>query len=248
MKTLSLILPAYNEERRLPRTFDLLKEAIAGRVFQGFELKEILVVDDGSKDQTQAVTQSHQKLIPALRCVRVDPNQGKGNAIHAGLRAATGEWCLIADADTATPWNQFTKLYQYCVTAKPSASIAIGSRDLPESDVRTKQSWLRENMGRTFNLLVRLITQLPFRDTQCGFKLIERSAIQKFLPDLEVKRFAWDVEFLMFARKYGLAMVEVPVTWEHQDASSVNKFKDSIEMLARVIQMRFRLLFLKKKA
>jgi dolichyl-phosphate beta-glucosyltransferase len=102
-------------------------------------------------------------------------------------------------------------------------------------------------MGKTFNFIVRLITRLPYRDTQCGFKLIERSAIQKFLPLLEVKRFAWDVEFLMFARSYSLPIVEVPVTWEHQDASRVNAVKDSIEMLTRVVQMRFRLLFLKKK-
>jgi dolichyl-phosphate beta-glucosyltransferase len=177
----------------------------------------------------------------------VEPNQGKGNAIHTGLRQATSEWCLVADADSATPWDQFKKLYQACVNARPSAQIAIASRDLPDSDVRTKQSWTREHMGKTFNFIVRLITRLPYRDTQCGFKLIERSAIQKFLPLLEVKRFAWDVEFLMFARSYSLPIVEVPVTWEHQDASRVNAVKDSIEMLTRVVQMRFRLLFLKKK-
>ena len=246
MKSLSLVLPAYNEEQRLPRTFHLLKEAIEAGIFRGFELKEILVIDDGSKDNTAKVTQDHQKIIPELKSIRIEPNQGKGNAIHTGLRQAVGDWCLVADADSATPWNQFKKLHLACGNQEPHAQIAIASRDLPESDVRTKQSWVREHMGKTFNFLVRLMTRLPYRDTQCGFKLIEMKSVSKFLPQLRVKRFAWDVEFLMIARNYSIPIVEVPVTWEHQDASRVNAIKDSIEMLARVVQLRFRLLFIKK--
>ena len=237
MQTLSLILPSYNEEKRLPRTFQLIDEAIQNGVFSGFDLKEILVVDDGSKDKTADVTKTHQSKQPLLKLVPVVPNQGKGNAIHVGLKTATSDWCLIADADSATPWNQFIKVK---ATTTP---VAIGSRDLPESEVRTKQSWVRENMGKTFNFLVRMITGLPYKDTQCGFKLIHKPSILTFLPQLRVKRFAWDVEFLMFARAHHLAITEVPIAWEHQDASRVNPIKDSIEMLLRVIQMRIRILF-----
>lgn len=247
MTSLSLILPAYNEEKRLPRTFQLIKTALETGIFQQADLQEILVIDDGSRDRTAEVVQAAQAELPQIRLVPVRPNQGKGNAIHTGLREARGDWLLIADADSATPWDQFLKLWQAVQTARTPAQIAIGSRDLPESEIRTSQSWVREHMGKTFNLIVRTITGLPFKDTQCGFKLIHRGSIQSFLARLEVKRFAWDVEFLMFARSQKLNVIEVPVAWEHQDESRVNPIKDSLEMLMRVIQMRVRIFFLRLK-
>jgi len=241
MQGLSIIIPAYNEATRLPRTFDLLTQAIDGGTFSAFSLTEILIVDDGSQDETVALSERDRQKNPILhslvRVIRVHPNQGKGNAIHEGLSQAQGPWCLVADADSATPWNEFLKLSQ----AASHASVSIGSRDLPESDVRTHQSWIREHMGKTFNLLVRFITGLPFKDTQCGFKLIHRPSALAFLPKLKVKRFAWDVEFLMFAKKFGLKTVEVPVIWEHQDDSHVHPVRDATEMLLRVIQLRLRL-------
>ena len=243
MESLSIILPAYNEALRLPRTFELIAEAKKNGVFSSINLVEVWVIDDGSQDETSKVAQYALALLPELKVRRVTPNEGKGNAIHEGLKQACGDWCLIADADSATPWNQFQKLLSAAKTAVPPAAIAIGSRDLPDSDIQTKQSWIRENMGKTFNLLVRLITGLPFKDTQCGFKLIRRSAIQSFLNQLQVKRFAWDVEFLMFAQAHQLKIMEVAVAWAHQDASRVNPIKDSSEMLFRVLQLRFRLLF-----
>jgi dolichyl-phosphate beta-glucosyltransferase len=246
MDTLSIIIPAYNEASRLPRTFELLSNAIEAGVFSSLKLVEILVVDDGSSDQTIAITKAEidkgHPLAFLLRVIAVSPNAGKGNAIHTGLLRTSADWCLVADADSATPWDQFTKLQ----IATHKVPIAIGSRDLPESDVRTRQSWIREHMGKTFNLFVRLITGLPFNDTQCGFKLIRHSAVVPFLAILRVKRFAWDVEFLMLAKEFGVAVKEVPVAWEHQDASHVDPIKDASEMLARVIQLRLRLLFCKK--
>jgi len=247
MQGLSIIIPAYNEATRLPRTFELLTQAIDGGVFSAFSLAEILIVDDGSRDETATRAETDRQKNPILnaliRVIRIRPNQGKGNAIHQGLSQAQGPWCLIADADSATPWDQFLKLNEAASAsqATPRTSIAIGSRDLPESDVRTRQSWVREHMGKTFNLLVRFITGLSFKDTQCGFKLIHRPSIQAFLPKLKVKRFAWDVEFLMFAKKFGLKTIEVPVSWEHQDDSHVHPVRDAAEMLMRVIQLRLRL-------
>ena len=242
MATLSLILPAFNEAKRLPRTLQLIKAAIDENVFKDFELTEIIIINDGSKDETLSICNQSAKTLKTLKTLDISPNQGKGNAIHTGLKAALGEWCLIADADSATPWDQFLKIKE------PKTPIAMGSRDLPESDVRTKQSWIREHMGKTFNLLVRLITGLPYRDTQCGFKLIHKPSILPFLNELQVKRFAWDVEFLMFARAYHLEIAEVPIAWEHQEESRVNAIKDSSEMLFRVIQMRIRIWLLKLKS
>jgi dolichyl-phosphate beta-glucosyltransferase len=249
MDSLSIILPSYNEETRLPRTFSLLDQAIAQGVFKGVKLEQIFVVDDGSRDHTARLVSSQSLIQPLVKLIEVKPNQGKGNAIHEGLRASTTSWCLVADADSATPWDQFLKLHRACTddSGNRVGEVAIGSRDLPESNVTQKQSWIRENMGRTFNVLVRLITGLPYRDTQCGFKLIYRPHLVPFLSKLEVKRFAWDVEFLMFAKKFGLRISEVPVNWEHQDASRVNAIKDSSEMLFRVIQLRWRLLFTSKE-
>lgn len=242
MDSLTLVLPCYNEASRLPRTISLIQEAIAQGVFSEVNLSKVWVIDDGSKDQTEAVALAARSTLPMLEVLRVEPNQGKGNAIHTGLQLAQTEWCLVADADSATPWNQFKKLY---AKSKPSGKltfpISMGSRDLPESDIQTEQSWTREHMGKTFNFLVRMITGLPYKDTQCGFKLIHIPTVKSFLPHLQVKRFAWDVEFLMFARAKNISIAEVPVSWAHQDASSVNPIKDSSEMLFRVIQMRLRI-------
>jgi dolichyl-phosphate beta-glucosyltransferase len=239
MDSLTIVIPAYNEETRLPRTFGLLKHAIHEGVFKKVHLREILVLNDGSKDLTQEVCEKFYPILDGLRCISINPNQGKGNAIHTGMKAAQGDWILIADADTATPWDQFEKLWERAHAEQ--SQIAMGSRDLPESQVRTKQSWVRENMGKIFNLIVRLITKLPYKDTQCGFKLIEKKRVSNFLNQLQTKRFAWDVEFLMFARKNKLKISEVPVTWEHQEASRVHPIRDASEMLIRVIEMRIRI-------
>ncbi len=243
MKTLSLVLPAYNEAARLPRTFELLRQARGAEVFSGMDLKEILIIDDGSRDATAAVSEKARESLPEVRVVRVSPNQGKGNAIHVGLREAQGEWCLIADADSATPWNQFIKLKNACLHGEDLlCEIAMGSRDLPESHRAVRQSSLRENLGRLFNLAVRLVTGLPFKDTQCGFKLLHRPSLIRFLPLLEVRRFAWDVELLLFAVKARLRIREIPVDWEHQEGSRISPLKDGIEMFLRVLQMRFRVI------
>jgi dolichyl-phosphate beta-glucosyltransferase len=243
MKTLSLVLPAYNEAARLPRTFELLQQAKVAQVFSGVNLIEILIIDDGSRDATAAVSEKARESLSEIRVVRVSPNQGKGNAIHVGLREAQGEWCLIADADSATPWNQFIKLKEACLRNEETVcEIAMGSRDLPESHRAVRQSSLRENLGRLFNLAVRLVTGLPFKDTQCGFKLLHRPSISRFLPLLEVRRFAWDVELLLFAAKARLRIKEIPVDWEHQEGSRISPLKDGVEMFLRVLQMRLRVI------
>lgn len=245
---MSILLPAYNEASRLPRTFELLMQAIHRGDFALVRLSEIWVIDDGSTDSTSHTVLQAQTKLPLLKLHRIEVNAGKGNAVHNGLRLAAGDWCLIADADSATPWQEFQKLFLKC---KPSLQlekcIAIGSRDLPESDIQNEQSMVREKMGKVFNLLVRVVTGLPFKDTQCGFKLVRRETVIPLLPRLQVKRFAWDVELLMLAHFNKVPVVEVPVRWAHQEASRVNPVTDSLEMLYRVIQMRIRALFSKQK-
>jgi glycosyltransferase involved in cell wall biosynthesis len=244
MQSLSIILPAYNESERLPRTLNLIKAAKEQGIFNSMALTAIWVLDDGSTDSTVSMTQSLQALLPELRVHSIVPNQGKGNAIHTGLRLCDTDWCLIADADSATPWDQFIRLKNACIPdSEMKAAVAMGSRDLPESTRNRHQSWIRENLGRIFNLAVRLLTGLPFKDTQCGFKLVHLPSVRPFLSQLRVKRFAWDVEFLLFAKKHHLRMVEIPVIWEHQEGSRISPIKDGIEMVFRVIQMRIRIAF-----
>ncbi len=245
MHSLSIIVPAYNEEARLPATLELIKAAKDKGIFSSVELREVWIIDDGSRDQTAQIAKNFTPSLPELRVHSVAPNQGKGNAIHAGLHLAQSEWCLIADADSATPWDQFLPLSKACFDqSSPGAAIAMGSRDIEGSLRKERQSWIRENLGRLFNHAVRWITGLPFKDTQCGFKLIHMQSVRPFLRLLRVKRFAWDVELLLFAKRADLTMVEVPVIWEHQEGSRINPLKDGIEMFLRVVQMRIRIAFL----
>jgi dolichyl-phosphate beta-glucosyltransferase len=242
MLSLSIVIPAYNEAARLPNTLELIKVSKEKGIFNPAELREVWIIDDGSKDQTAGIAQNFTPSLPEIRVHRVSPNQGKGNAIHTGLALVQSDWCLIADADSATPWDQFIPLSKVCFDpASTGPRIAMGSRDIEGSLRKERQSWLRESLGRLFNFAVRLITGLPFKDTQCGFKLIHMPSVRPFLPFLRVKRFAWDVEFLLFAKRAGIPMVEVPVVWEHQEGSRISPIKDGIEMFFRVIQMRLRI-------
>ncbi len=245
MPSLSILIPAFNEAARLPQTMELIKSSKEKGIFKSMELAEVWIIDDGSKDGTAQIAKNFAPGLPEIRVHSVTPNQGKGNAIHTGLKLLSGDWCLIADADSATPWDQFIPLAQACLSNTSSGfRIAMGSRDIEGSVRKERQSWLRENLGRLFNFAVRLITGLPFKDTQCGFKLIHMPSVRPFLTLLRVKRFAWDVELLLFAKRAGLSMVEVPVVWEHQEGSRINPLKDGIEMFFRVIQMRIRIAFL----
>lgn len=245
MRSLALLIPAFNEAGRLPRTLALIKSSKEKGIFAPFQLQEVWIVDDGSSDDTAGIARTAISTLPEIRVHSVSPNQGKGNAIHEGLRGVQSEWCLIADADSATPWDQFQRLHPVCVRDdRVIAHLAMGSRDLPESQRTLRQSWIRENLGRVFNFAVRILTGLPFKDTQCGFKLVHVPSVRPFLYQLSVKRFAWDVEFLLFAKRHYLEMREIPVIWEHQEGSRIHPLRDGIEMVLRVIQMRIRIAFL----
>lgn len=249
MQTLAILIPAFNESQRLPNTLELIKTSKLKGIFNPFALSEIWVIDDGSTDDTSRIARRFQTDLPELQVLTLPMNLGKGGAIHSGLQKVQTEWCLLADADSATPWDQFQVLAPRCWNGSEAlADLAMGSRDLPGSVRSRRQSSIRENLGRLFNLAVRWVTGLPFKDTQCGFKLLRMGAIRPFLHLLQVRRFAWDVELLLFAERAKLRMLEIPVIWEHKEGSRISPLKDGIEMFLRVLQMRIRLAMHSRKS
>lgn len=238
MQKVSVVIPAYNEEERLPATLQQLRELSSAGVFQA-EICEVLVIDDGSRDHTREVVEKNRVQWPVLRLFSLQKNKGKGAAVKKGLIESRGDWILVADADMATPWEELNKLLTYI----DSADLIMGSRALPGSLIEVRQHWVRQSMGKIFNRIMRLFIGLPYKDTQCGFKLVRNEEVfrSKVLPLLSVDRFAWDVELILFMEKFRLRVREVPVRWQHKEASRVRIIHDSVEMLFAIRQMRRRL-------
>ena len=232
---LSIIIPAYNEEVRLAKTLPVLKEFLERQEYSW----EVVLVDDGSADRTSEVLQ--QFFSPEEgRSFKHMPNRGKGYSIRRGVAEARGEILLFSDADFSTPIDEFPKLYQHI---QNGFDIAIGSRSLPESNVEVHQAWVREGMGKIFNLLVRIILLRGFIDTQCGFKCVRRKAAAPIFSQLTIDGFGYDVEFLFLAQKNGLKIKETPVLWRNHPDSRVRILQDSFRMLTDLITVRFRDLF-----
>jgi dolichyl-phosphate beta-glucosyltransferase len=216
LNSLSIVIPAYNEEKRLSGTLDRIISWLRTRTLQ---FSEVLVVDDGSQDGTAALVESFRKSNPCVRLLRNPGNRGKGYAIRNGMLAARGEWILYTDSDLSTPIEELDKLYQGA--RKQQARIAIGSRALDRSLVSVHQSVFREYSGRFFNLIMRLVTGLPFDDTQCGFKLFEAAAARIVFSRQILDGFSFDVEDLYIAQVCGIKAVEVPVQWANVEGSKV---------------------------
>jgi glycosyltransferase involved in cell wall biosynthesis len=243
LKNLTIVIPAYQEEFRLPETLQGLQNF---KSTQGLQLVRIFVCDDGSQDGTAQVVESWQMKLPSLRLLKAPSNEGKGAAIRRGvlssLREGISEWILIADADMATPWEEVDKLFLAALNER--REFAIGSRSIRGSQIRVRQNPIRELLGKTFNRLVKILSGLPHQDTQCGFKLISTSALRTWIHETRVDRFAWDVEYLILARSHGFLAVEVPVRWEHREGSKISILRDGLEMVWRVVMIRLRSWFL----
>jgi dolichyl-phosphate beta-glucosyltransferase len=217
LTSLSIVIPVYNEEQRIPSTL----EAIAAWVpIQNFAFFELVIVNDGSKDGTTDVVGNFSHRFPAVRILNNPGNRGKGYSIRHGMLEAHGEWRLFSDADLSTPIEEFHKLHQWASNAE--AAVAIGSRALDRSLVVQHQSPLREYSGRTFNLVMRWLTGLPFADTQCGFKLYRADAAQAIFSRQQLDGFSFDVEDLYIARRLGIPAVEVPVRWANVEGTKVS--------------------------
>ena len=216
MDSLTIVIPAYNEESRLPKTFDRI---LAWLDEQHFKFQEIIVVDDGSHDATAGVVEEYSKPPSPIRLLRNPGNKGKGYAVRHGVLDAEGEWILYTDADLSTPIEELQKLAD--AAAQQNAMIAIGSRAVDRTLVAVHQSPFREYSGRFFNVVMRTVTGLPFHDTQCGFKLYRADAAKAVFSRQEQDGFSFDVEDLVIAKKLGLRAVEVPVRWANVEGTKV---------------------------
>lgn len=216
MDSLSIVIPAYNEERRLPQTLRLVLEWMN---HHQFSFCELTVVDDGSQDGTAGVVQEFAGSHPCLRLLPNPGNRGKGYAVRHGMLKAKGEWILYTDADLSSPIEELEKLCK--AACEQGAAVAIGSRAVDRSLVVVHQPMMRELSGRCFNLAMRTVTGLPFRDTQCGFKLYRADAAREIFSRQKQDGFSFDVEDLLIARKLGIKAVEVPVRWANVEGTKV---------------------------
>jgi dolichyl-phosphate beta-glucosyltransferase len=232
---LSIIIPAYNEEKRLPRTLARIREYFADARARG-ESIEILVVDDGSKDGTALVTQEWCRDMPCLRLVSNDRNRGKGYSVRHGMLEARGRVVLFTDADLSSPIEESEKLL---AAIGAGSDVAIGSRAMDRTLIKVHQSRLREIAGIIFNSFVRLFTGLPFQDTQCGFKAFVREPSKVIFEQQRVERFGFDPEILFLAQRHGLRTTEVPVRWAHDAATRVNVMRDSMQMFGDLLFIRW---------
>ena len=227
---LSIVVPAFNEASRLPKT---APPAIKYLCQQDYRW-EIILVDDGSDDKTALVAEE-VFCDNELLVIKNGSNRGKGFSVGRGVLAARGRVVLISDADFSSPMQELEKLRS---AINEGFDLAIGSRSLPDSNITERQAWIREYMGRTFNLLVQLIVLPGFIDTQCGFKLFPRDVGVSLFSKMKVDRFAFDVELLYLARKQNLKIKEVPVEWRNIRESRVNIIKDSFRMLIDLFRIR----------
>jgi dolichyl-phosphate beta-glucosyltransferase len=237
----SIVIPAYNEEKRLPSTLDAI---LKYRDASSLDVAEILVVDDGSTDQTVACVAEYTERHPEIRVLQNPGNRGKGFAVKNGMLEAHSEWILSTDADLSAPIEEAAKLL--AAATRNRADIVIGSRALDRSLVGVHQSLSREYAGRVFNALVRVLTGLPFADTQCGFKLFRRSAAKAVFGRQQLDGFGFDVEDLFIASRLGLVAIEVPVRWNNVEgskvslASGMNSFLDLIRIRWYQLAGRYR--------
>lgn len=229
--TISVVIPAYNESARLPETLRRIAE-YAPRCPR--PIVEVIVVDDGSRDGTAKVASRTPVALP-VRTVSYSRNAGKGYAIRRGVIEAKGELVLISDADLSTPIDEVERL----LAALEGHDVAIGSR-IDRTLIKRRQAWLRERIGRVGNHVMRAITGMPFRDTQCGFKLLRADRAREIFRVAVVDRFAWDVELLLIAGLQGCTIAEVPVLWFNAEGSRVNVLRDPPKVLWDIVRLRLR--------
>jgi glycosyltransferase involved in cell wall biosynthesis len=233
LPSISIVIPAYNEERRLPATLASLLEYVEARTWAPWE---IVIVNDGSKDRTAAVAAQFAAAHAGIRVLENPGNRGKGYSVRHGMLEATGDWILFTDSDLSAPIGELDKLMD--AARSQGASVAIGSRALNRGLIEVHESLFRETAGRIFNLIMRVVTGLRFSDTQCGFKLFERGAAQEIFRRQRIERWGFDAELLFIARRLGYKTVEVPVRWSHSVGTKINMVGDSVNMFLDLVRIR----------
>lgn len=241
MRSLSLIIPAFNEEKRLPESLDVVLAYLDRRAF---DFVEVVVVNDGSRDRTADIVREKAASDGRVRLLENPGNRGKGYAVRHGMSEARGDWVLFSDADLSAPIEELEKLE--AALESQGGDGAIGSRALDRSLVGKHQSVFRELSGRVFNLAMRLVTGLPYKDTQCGFKVFRRDVAQAVCRRQLAEGFGFDVEILFIARRLGYRVIEVPVRWFNVEGTKVSlwngiaAFGDPLRVRWNALRGRYR--------
>ncbi len=232
MPQYSIIIPAYNESARLGATLDRVLEYVSAERWDA----EVIVVNDGSRDHTPDLVREYAEHHRNLRLLENPGNRGKGHSVRNGMLNAAGEILLFSDADLSSPIEEAPKLF---AAIQSGADVAIGSRWLRPELQTHRQSLLRQFYGRIFNLALRILLGLNFKDTQCGFKAFTRQAAQKIFPQQKIERWGFDPELLYLARKVRLKVVEVGVAWAHDEGTRINPLRDGVRMFGEVLNIRW---------
>ncbi len=228
----SIVIPAFNESARIPATLDSVVNCIRHRGWSA----EVIVVDDGSRDRTREVVLEFAAHAPEVRLLRNPANRGKGYSVRSGLLQALGEVVMFTDADLSAPIEEAEGLF---AAIAAGADIALGSRWLERARQSIRQPLYRQFFGRCFNAVTRLVMGLPFADTQCGFKAFTRAAAQTVFQLQTIDRWGFDPEILFIALKRGYRIVEVPVSWAHDERTRISYLKDGVRMLEDIAIVRW---------
>ena len=229
--TYSIVIPAYNEGARLGNTLDAVLAFVARQRWR----VEIIVVNDGSTDNTAELVREYARRNRVIRLIENPGNRGKGFSVRNGMLNAHGDVLLFTDADLSAPITEAPKLI---AAIEAGTDIAIGSRWLDPSLQTHRQSLLRQALGRVYNLLMRVILGLNFKDTQCGFKAFTRKAARLVFPAQHIERWGFDPEVLFVARRYGLRITEVPVRWGHDTGTRIHPIRDGFQMFTEMLSIR----------
>jgi dolichyl-phosphate beta-glucosyltransferase len=228
----SIILPAYNESARIAATLDKILAHAAER---GWKV-EVIVVDDGSNDATADIVREYSGKHPVMRLLENPGNRGKGYSVRNGMLHAKGEILLFSDADLSSPIEEADPLF---AAIGEGADIAIGSRWVDRRLQIRRQPLYRRLFGRIFNLALRIILGLQFKDTQCGFKAFTRRSAQTIFPLQKIERWGFDPELLYLATKFGFVVREVPVAWSHREGTRIHPVRDGIRMFGELLRIRW---------
>jgi len=228
----SIVIPAFNESRRLPATLQAVIAYIRTQPWQA----EIIVVNDGSTDATAKVVLDFARTAPEIRLIENPGNRGKGYSVRSGMLQALGDVVMFTDSDLSAPIEEAERLF---AAIAAGADIAIGSRWLERGRQTHRQPLYRQFFGRCFNAVTRMVMGLPFVDTQCGFKAFTRAAAQTVFQLQTIERWGFDPEILFIALKRGFRVVEVPVSWAHDERSRISYLKDGMKMLEELAIIRW---------